>query len=90
MGSIRTVPVKYSSGPFWDRRARGYIDGCSACLETRLAQGFRCRRGILLPQISQQDMFACTDTPGDGLADRSCAHEHYYSGHFLCSVSLFV
>ena len=54
------------------RLARGNIDGRGAHLDIpAFAQDFRRRIGVILAQISQQDVLAYADPPRDRLADLS-------------------
>jgi hypothetical protein len=52
-----------------------------------------CRVGILLAQIGQHQMLACTDPPGDSLADRSGSNNYDDLCHdisFVLPVGVFV
>jgi len=51
------------------RLARGHVHGRGAHLESCIAQNLGRRIGVLLAQVSQQDMFARAHPPGDCLAD---------------------
>jgi hypothetical protein len=57
-------------------------------LKTRFAQRLCCSIRILLAEIGQQQVFACADTPSDGLADGTGTYNHYYFSHTF--PSLFV
>ena len=57
------------------RFARGDIHGGGAHLKPGVAKDLGCGLGVLLAQISEQHVFACTDPPDDRQTDRSGTDE---------------
>src|SRR4051794_41137352 len=64
-----------------DRGAGGHIDSRGCYLEAGFTQCLCCSVGILLAQISQHQVLARTDPPGDSLADRSGSNNNNYLCH---------
>jgi hypothetical protein len=64
------------------RGTRGNIDRRRADVEARIEKNLRCRIGVLLSDIRQENMLACSNPSHDCLSNRSGPDNYDHIRHF--------